>query len=153
MDDRLGVFWRQSAQSPKKEPMSKQRGLFCGVSKTARGKLSPETEGSQVRVVELVWKLGRLEPLEGGLKGGFPLHRARGQKKDVTVVDRVQRAATKTAAGLKSVDYETQLAVLGLFPPEYLRLGGDLILTCALFEQGCADSFLPLIQLTHGGYM
>ncbi|KER33585.1 hypothetical protein T265_00483 [Opisthorchis viverrini] len=36
--------------------------------------------------------------------------------KDVTLVERVQRAATKVVAGLKSVDYRTRLAVLDLFP-------------------------------------
>ncbi|GAA50827.1 hypothetical protein CLF_105109 [Clonorchis sinensis] len=47
-------------------------------------------------------------------------------------------------AGLKFVDYETRLAVLDLFPLEYRRLRGDLILTYALFEQGLADRFLTV---------
>ncbi|GAA56110.1 UPF0489 protein C5orf22 homolog [Clonorchis sinensis] len=58
--------------------------------------------------------------------------------------ERVQRAATKIVAGLKSMDYETRLAVLDLFPLEYRRLRGDLILTYALFEQGLANRFFTV---------
>ncbi|GAA54207.1 hypothetical protein CLF_112652 [Clonorchis sinensis] len=47
-------------------------------------------------------------------------------------------------AGLKSMDYETRLAVLDLFPLEYRRLQGDLILTYALFEQGLANRFFSV---------
>ncbi|GAA52612.1 vinculin [Clonorchis sinensis] len=63
--------------------------------------------------------------------------------KDVILIERVQRAATKMVAGLKSMDYETRLVVLDLFPLEYRRLRGDLILTYALFEQGLANSEKP----------
>ncbi|GAA56624.1 heat shock transcription factor [Clonorchis sinensis] len=55
-----------------------------------------------------------------------------------------QRAATKMVAGLKSMDYETRLVVLDLFPLEYRRLRGDLILTYALFEQGLANRFFTV---------
>ncbi|GAA49555.1 pol-related protein [Clonorchis sinensis] len=58
--------------------------------------------------------------------------------------ERVQRAATKMVAGLKSMDYETRLVVLDLFPLEYRRLRGDLILTYALFEQGLANRFFTV---------
>ncbi|GAA49777.1 mitogen-activated protein kinase kinase kinase kinase 3 [Clonorchis sinensis] len=64
-----------------------------------------------------------------------------GRTKDVILIERVQRAATKMVAGLKSMDYETRLAVLDLFSLEYGRLRGDLILTYALFEQGLANRF------------
>ncbi|GAA55783.1 hypothetical protein CLF_108990 [Clonorchis sinensis] len=47
-------------------------------------------------------------------------------------------------AGLKSMDYETPLAVLDLFPLEYRRLRGDLILTYALFEKGLANRFFAI---------
>ena len=67
-----------------------------------------------------------------------------GRTKDVILIERVQRAATKMVAGLKSVDCETRLAVLGLFPLEYRRLRGDLILTYALFEQGLANRFFTV---------
>ncbi|GAA48079.1 hypothetical protein CLF_101152 [Clonorchis sinensis] len=67
-----------------------------------------------------------------------------GRTKDVILVERVQRAATKMVAGLKSMDYETRLVVLDLFPLEYRRLRGDLILTYALFEQGLANRFFTV---------
>ncbi|GAA40789.2 hypothetical protein CLF_104659 [Clonorchis sinensis] len=66
-----------------------------------------------------------------------------GRTKDVVLIGRVQRAATKMVAGLKSVDYETRLAVFDLFPLEYHRLRGGLFLTYALFEQGLANRVLP----------
>ncbi|KER24153.1 hypothetical protein T265_08138 [Opisthorchis viverrini] len=43
-----------------------------------------------------------------------------GRTNDVTLIERVQLAATRMVAGLKSVDYETRLAMLGPFPLEYL---------------------------------
>ncbi|GAA55343.1 pol-related protein [Clonorchis sinensis] len=73
-----------------------------------------------------------------------------GRTKDVILIERVQRAATKMVAGLKSMDYETRLVVLDLFPLEYRRLRGDLILTYALFEQGLANRFFT-VDPTHGG--
>ncbi|GAA56381.1 hypothetical protein CLF_110758 [Clonorchis sinensis] len=47
-------------------------------------------------------------------------------------------------AGLTSMDCETRLALLDLFPLEYRRLRGDLILTYALFEQGLANRFFTV---------
>ncbi|GAA49396.1 host cell factor [Clonorchis sinensis] len=64
--------------------------------------------------------------------------------KDVTLIERVQRAATKMVAGLKSMDYETRLAVADPFPLEYRRLRGNLILTYTLFEQGLANRFFTV---------
>ncbi|GAA49370.1 hypothetical protein CLF_102935 [Clonorchis sinensis] len=67
-----------------------------------------------------------------------------GRTNDVILIERVQRAATKMVAGLKSMVYETRLAVLDLFPLGYRRLRGDLILTYALFEQGLANGFFTV---------
>ncbi|GAA49825.1 hypothetical protein CLF_103646 [Clonorchis sinensis] len=67
-----------------------------------------------------------------------------GCTKDVILIERVQRAATKMVAGLKSMDHETRLVVLDLFPLEYRHLRGDLILTYALFEQGLANRFFTV---------
>ncbi|GAA54081.1 RILP-like protein homolog [Clonorchis sinensis] len=67
-----------------------------------------------------------------------------GRTKDVTLTDRVQRAATKLVAGLKSMDYETRLVVLDLFPLEYRHLRGGPILTDALFEQGLDNGFFTV---------
>ncbi|GAA54296.1 hypothetical protein CLF_113576 [Clonorchis sinensis] len=71
-----------------------------------------------------------------------------GRTKDVILIECVQRAATKMVAGLKSMDYETRLAVLDLFPLEYRHLRGDLILTYALFEQGLANRFFTVDPAT-----
>ncbi|GAA30181.2 hypothetical protein CLF_108905 [Clonorchis sinensis] len=76
-----------------------------------------------------------------------------GRTKDVTLIELVQRAATKLVAGLESVDHETRLAVLDHLPLEYLRLRGDLILIYTLFEQALAKRFSPLTQQTHVGDM
>ncbi|GAA53809.1 cell division cycle 20-like protein 1 cofactor of APC complex [Clonorchis sinensis] len=67
-----------------------------------------------------------------------------GRTKDVILIERVQRAATKMVAGLKSMDYETRLAVLDLFPLKYRHPRGDLILTYVLFEQGLANRFFTV---------
>ncbi|GAA54846.1 hypothetical protein CLF_105833 [Clonorchis sinensis] len=76
-----------------------------------------------------------------------------GHTKDVTLIERAQRAATKMGAGLKSVDYETHLAALDIFPLEYRRLRGDLILTYSLFEQGLANRFSTIDpENTHRGH-
>ncbi|GAA49424.1 ATP-dependent RNA helicase DDX56/DBP9, partial [Clonorchis sinensis] len=89
-----------------------------------------------------------------------------GRTKDVTLIERAQQAGTKMAAGLKSVDYETLLTALDLFPLEYRHLRGDLILAYALFEQGerqplndknkpelgnLGESFDPVYLVSFGG--
>ncbi|GAA57600.1 hypothetical protein CLF_112955 [Clonorchis sinensis] len=56
-----------------------------------------------------------------------------GHTKDVTLIGRVRRAATKMVAGLKSVDYEARLAVIDLFTLEHRRLRGGFFLTYAMF--------------------
>ncbi|GAA51091.1 hypothetical protein CLF_105573 [Clonorchis sinensis] len=67
-----------------------------------------------------------------------------GRTKDVILIERVQRAATKMVVGLKSMNYETRLAVFDLFPLEYRRLREDLILNYALFEEGLANRFFTV---------
>ncbi|KER24928.1 hypothetical protein T265_07497 [Opisthorchis viverrini] len=67
-----------------------------------------------------------------------------GRTKIVTLIGHVQRAATRLVAGLKSVDYEIRLAMLDLFPLQYRRLRGELILTYTLFEQSLANRFFTV---------
>ncbi|KER20415.1 hypothetical protein T265_11038 [Opisthorchis viverrini] len=67
-----------------------------------------------------------------------------GRTKDVTLIERVRRTATRMVAGLKSVGYETRYAMLDLFPLEYRRLRKDLILTYALFEQSLENRFFTV---------
>ncbi|GAA42734.1 hypothetical protein CLF_105993 [Clonorchis sinensis] len=74
-----------------------------------------------------------------------------GRTKDVILIERVQRAAMKMVAGLMSVDYETRLVVFDIFPLEYRRLRGDLILTYALLVQGLANRFFTVDQANTAG--
>ncbi|KER23580.1 hypothetical protein T265_08573 [Opisthorchis viverrini] len=53
-------------------------------------------------------------------------------------------SSIKMIAGLKSVGYETRLAVLDPFPLEYRPPRGDLILTYAPFEQSLANRFFTI---------
>ncbi|GAA57862.1 hypothetical protein CLF_113284 [Clonorchis sinensis] len=67
-----------------------------------------------------------------------------GRTKDTTIIERVQRTATKMVADFKFVDYETRLVVFDLLALEYCRLRGDLLLNYFLFEQDLADRFFTV---------
>ncbi|GAA53397.1 pol-related protein [Clonorchis sinensis] len=62
-------------------------------------------------------------------------------KKDLTLIERVQRAATKMVPGPKSVGYESRFSVFALFPMECCNPRRGLISKCALFEQRLANMF------------
>ncbi|GAA56303.1 hypothetical protein CLF_110535, partial [Clonorchis sinensis] len=78
-----------------------------------------------------------------------------GRMRGVTLIEPVQRAATNMVAGLKSVDYETRLAVFDLFPLDYGSLpgGGAQFLLTPCLNKAWPTGFSPLTQQTHGGDM
>nr|VZI25408.1 unnamed protein product [Spirometra erinaceieuropaei] len=58
--------------------------------------------------------------------------------KDLSILEKVQRRATKLVGGQGSLPYETRLSNLGLFPLSYRQLRGDLIQTFRILRgQDC----------------
>ncbi|GAA55658.1 hypothetical protein CLF_108583 [Clonorchis sinensis] len=119
---KISTSFQASTQAKDEDPMSD--AIFFYSSKTF----------ARVPHLPLPHKLGSY-----GIQGRIP-HRAKTLLSDRSF----RRAATKMVDGLKSVDYETQLAVLDLFSLECRRLRGDLILNYALFEQVSVNRFFTV---------
>ncbi|GAB0205327.1 hypothetical protein GRJ2_002998300 [Grus japonensis] len=127
---RLGKEWIESSPEEKdlgvlideKLNMSRQCVLAAETANCVLGCIRSVTSRSREVILPLYSALVRPPP--GVLRPalGAPVHR-----RDMELLERVQRRATKLIRGLEHLFYEDRLRELGLFNLEKRRLWGDLI--------------------------
>ncbi|KAA3681422.1 cathepsin F [Paragonimus westermani] len=80
----------------------------------------------------------------------YPLKKAPGYrtfcglKIDILAAENVQRVASKMVAGLRNVTYEFRLEILDMYPLEFRRLCGDLLLTHFFIMVGLVEQFFSV---------